>query len=404
MISNTHIARAMAVAIVLFSSAVRANEEKAWSISKSSGEVWTITAGAQQASLSQGADLKPGETIRTGRNGRVLLVRGQESILIAPNSSISIPKDTGDLSTTIIQQAGSILLDVEKRNVKHFAVETPFLAAVVKGTQFRVSVNAAGTSVNVLQGQVEVADFRSGQIARVLPGQAAASSASGPGGLALTGSGVLSPIEQGKPRPTAVDRLMVPRNGLTAPRGAANAGQFRSIASAAGPKPSQANRASTSAQGRDAVRIRSTIGQVRLNVNRATNGMARSTTSHSQSGRSASQNPIWTDSPAAAAASGNALAAATAAPGASRGNGNSESGNTEGAVGNGRGNNNAVAGNGNGRGNGGNGNGNGGGNGNGNGGGNGNGNGGGNGNGNSGGNGNGNGAGNGNGNGGKGKN
>ena len=88
--------------------------------------------------------MKPGDTIRTGRNGRVLLVRGEETILISPNSVIGLPTEKKDgLATTILQQAGSILLEVEKRNVKHFEVETPYLAAVVKGTQFRVSVNAA---------------------------------------------------------------------------------------------------------------------------------------------------------------------------------------------------------------------------------------------------------------------
>ncbi len=113
-----------------------------------------MTAGAQPVSLSQQADLQPGDTIRTGRNGRVLLVRGEESILIAPNSAIGIPQRAAEgMSTTIVQQAGSILLDVEKRNVQHFEVETPYLAAVVKGTQFRVSVGATGTSVNVLRGR-----------------------------------------------------------------------------------------------------------------------------------------------------------------------------------------------------------------------------------------------------------
>ena len=74
----------------------------------------------------------------------MLLVRGEETILISPNSVIGVPAEKKDgMSTTIVQQAGSILLEVEKRNVKHFEVETPYLAAVVKGTQFSVTVDGA---------------------------------------------------------------------------------------------------------------------------------------------------------------------------------------------------------------------------------------------------------------------
>ena len=42
-------------------------------VSRSSGEVWMTATGTQQASLTQEEILKPGDTIRTGRNGRVLL-------------------------------------------------------------------------------------------------------------------------------------------------------------------------------------------------------------------------------------------------------------------------------------------------------------------------------------------
>src|SRR5579859_1234925 len=163
--------RILVMALLVVGSHAMAAEGGVWSVSKSSGEVWIIGTGAEPASLKQEDTLKPGDTVRTGRNGRVLLMRGEETILIAPNSVIGLPTQKKDgLSTTILQQAGSILLEVEKRNVKHFEVETPYLAAVVKGTHFSVTVNAASTRVEVLRGQVEVSDFKSGQIALVLPG------------------------------------------------------------------------------------------------------------------------------------------------------------------------------------------------------------------------------------------
>src|SRR5260370_110983 len=167
-----------------------------------------------------------GDTMRTGRKGRVLLVRGEETILISANSVIGLPAEKKEgLSTTIVQQAGSILLEVEKRNVKHFEVETPYLAAVVKGTQFSVTVNAASTSVDVRRGQVEVSDFKSGQIAQVMPGQVATAFAHGKSGLSLSGSGTCNPIEQGKPRASSIERIPVPESGLLAPHTAAN-GKF----------------------------------------------------------------------------------------------------------------------------------------------------------------------------------
>src|SRR3569832_2889624 len=139
----------MAARVLGSTSSAFAADGGTWSVSKASGDVWIATEGAQQASLSQEEVLKPGDTVRTGRNGRVLLKRGEETILVSPNSVVGVPAEKKDgISTTIMQRAGSILLDVEKRNVKHFEVETPYLAAVVKGTQFRVTVNAGKTTVD----------------------------------------------------------------------------------------------------------------------------------------------------------------------------------------------------------------------------------------------------------------
>ena len=175
--------------------------ENVWRVSKSSGDVSVTTAAGQQSALTDGATVKPGDNVRTGQTGRVLLTRGEETMLISPNSAIGIPLGKkSDLSTTIIQQAGSILLEVEKRNVKHFAVETPYLAAVVKGTQFRVTVDKDNSRVDVVRGQVEVSDFKSGQYALVQPGQTAEVSPLRRSGLLLSGPGNLSPIQQGTPR------------------------------------------------------------------------------------------------------------------------------------------------------------------------------------------------------------
>jgi hypothetical protein len=377
----------MAFALGAASNALAA-EAGVWSVSKSSGEVWMTSTGAQQVSLKQEGTLKPGDTIRTGRNGRVLLVRGEETILVSPNSVIGLPAEKKEgLSTTIVQQAGSILLEVERRNVKHFEVETPYLAAVVKGTQFRVSVNAASTSVDVIRGQVEVADFKSGQIAQVMPGQVATAFAHGKAGLSLSGPGTLNPIEQGKPRASSIDRIPVPKTGLSAPRQAAN-GQVRSFGyTAASLQPARTAGGASTRPG--VTRISAALGEVRLNFHQVTHGLARGPASTTGSTtRLANKDTIWSSRDAKAsmnvgnstnqgnsndagsgsgnsaagansttASSATAAAVSASANNSGNGNGNGANGSGNGANGNGHGNgngngNNGNANNGNGNGNG----------------------------------------------------
>jgi hypothetical protein len=371
-----HVSRALATVFMLTTaSAAFAADGGDWMVSRSSGEVWLSGSSVQQASLKQEDVLKPGDTVRTGRTGRILLKRGDEMILVSPNSVVGIPAQKNEgLSTTIKQQAGSILLDVEKRNVKHFEVETPYLAAVVKGTQFRVTVNAGKTTVDVVRGQVEVADFKSGQIAQVMAGQHATAFADGKSGLSLGGTGSFNPIEHGKPRASSIERVPVPRGGLTAIRHATN-GQ--------GIQPSR--NASAHPSKPAVTRISSSIGEVRVNFHRVTNGLAHSTTASSGGAArgvaDTDTNTVWSSSgpdsasanngqgdngngaAASAAGRGNASAVAAIAGGnANSGNGNSGNGNGNsgadnaasgsgnGANGSGRGNGHASNGSGNGRG------------------------------------------------------
>jgi hypothetical protein len=213
--------------VVVFAGSEAIAQSAAWRVSKSSGEVWVGTSGVQQASLTDDAVLNPGDNIRTGRNGRVLLVRGQEQILISPNSVVGLPAPKSPGTTTVIQQSGTILLEVEKRNVQHFEVETPYLAAVVKGTQFRVTVGQGESLVTVLGGQVDVTDFRSGQSALVLPGQMAKVGLVGKAGLLVSGSGTLSPIRPGTPRTSSVVPVQAAAEGLPAAESAPTGQQVR---------------------------------------------------------------------------------------------------------------------------------------------------------------------------------
>lgn len=294
----------MAALVLGTMSRASAADDGVWSVSKSSGEVWLATDGAQQVSLSQQEVLKPGDTIRTGRNGRVLLVRGEETILISPNSVVGVPAEKKEgLSTTIIQQAGSILLEVEKRNVKHFEVETPYLAAVVKGTHFSVTVEAGSTKVGVLRGQVEVSDFKTGQIAQVMPGQVATAFEHGKPGLSLSGSGTLNPIEQGKPRASTIERIPVPKSGLSAPRNAANGHSIhalgpigKSIKAAGAPAPSR-QAAGAHQHKAGVVRISGSLGEVKLNFHKVTHGLARDAVAPGHvRNANASPETVWSDS------------------------------------------------------------------------------------------------------------
>jgi len=256
----------------------------AWQVSKSSGQVWLTSSGVQPASLSEQETLKPGDSIRTGRNGRVLLVRGQETILIAPNSEITLPAAPKDAQadgqwTRIIERAGSILLEVDKRKVRNFEVETPYLVAAVKGTQFRVTLDR----VDVLQGSVQVADAQSGQYALVMPGQSAKAGGQS-GGLSLSGAGPLGPIQKGEPRGNGVPGLRVPRGGLTAPTSLPDGQHVRALGSL------HAN-AGDLGGPHGALRINMPLGEAKLDINKVTNGLARD--GSASIGGHAAKSTVW---------------------------------------------------------------------------------------------------------------
>jgi hypothetical protein len=211
----------------------------------------------------------------------------------------------------------------------------------VKGTQFRVTVNAADTKVEVSRGQVEVSSFKSGQVAQVLPGQSATAFARGFTGLKLTGSGRFAPIEQGKPRPSSIDRVLVPRGGLHPPS-SPNGTSVRALAPfdkssgmRAMAKPAAQEAAAASSARVSVVRISVPLGEVKLNVAKATHGLAHGVTAPGAPRMSSDNDGMWGEAKGAGGA-GSAQASASggssASAGAQGGGGASASGGASGGV------------------------------------------------------------------------
>ena len=153
--------------------AIAADED--WRVAKTSGQVRYTLDHATWVDLHAGDAVPNAAWILTGPRGRAQLVRGVESIGFQPGTMASITTTSGFFSrkTQVVQQVGALDLEIEKRSQPHTMVQTPFLAAVVKGTIFHVSVGKTKASVSVDRGLVQVTSFASGQRSNVGPRQSA---------------------------------------------------------------------------------------------------------------------------------------------------------------------------------------------------------------------------------------
>lgn len=230
-------------------------QEGGWRVARLSGEAWVSRVGASAIQLNADVIIGNGEKIQTSRSGRVQLVRGAEKIFVAPNSMLEISREDGG-RTIVRQQTGSVDIEAEKKNVQHFEVRTPVLAAVVKGTRFTVTLRGGKAEVGVSSGQVDVTSFRSGQSVLVLPGQRASAMAVGRATLAVRGKGLFQNIRAGTPGASDVKPVSVPRGGFTRPIVGLGAGA-----------PAQR------ANGDRTVRIAKPIGMP-INVHQASRGLA----------------------------------------------------------------------------------------------------------------------------------
>jgi hypothetical protein len=155
--------------------ALSANE---WTVRSSSGDVSAASVGPDNSrSIKSGQTLTAPFSIRTAATGQAILIRGDDTLLVAPESVIEVRaashSDAG-LITRILQSIGSLVYQVEKRPRQRFEVETPYLVSVVKGTTFTISVTEREAVVSLEEGSLEILGkngthrglLRPGEIAR----------------------------------------------------------------------------------------------------------------------------------------------------------------------------------------------------------------------------------------------
>jgi hypothetical protein len=210
--------------LILLPTLARASDTAAWRVIDSEGQVEMSNPGGGFIPASLSAGLMPGTVLRTGTNGRAVIENNGDKITVAPNSVFELPAQEHGAMAHVNQTVGTALYDMVPRGVDRFRVDTPYLAAVIKGTVFTVNVTPEGAAVEVLRGVVQVTNGEGQSPTLVYPGQTATVAAANRGGaVRLLGrppasapngaSGTASPTA--KPGNTTADAAAAPPSAST---------------------------------------------------------------------------------------------------------------------------------------------------------------------------------------------
>lgn len=159
-----------------------------WTAQKLRGTVLELVDGAWQK-IERGAVVPDTHVVRTLGNARVVFRRGTETVELGPDTQVVFYLRERDKFTTVQQYFGEVTVEADVEKVKHFAVQTPHLAAVVKGTIFTVRSDEKGASVEVTRGAVAVVSKEDNSSVTVRAGQETHTSTDGT--LEVSGEGTL---------------------------------------------------------------------------------------------------------------------------------------------------------------------------------------------------------------------
>lgn len=139
--------------------------------------------------VKRGMVLKNHSWLSTGNRARIVLERNKDQVVFQPGTMAGLyERASAVVHTDFAQQSGELRLSIDPRFTPHLAVQTPYMAALVKGTVFRVKVTEKGSSVAVERGRVQVSDVRSGETVGVSSGQKASVDDNPETSMTLSGS------------------------------------------------------------------------------------------------------------------------------------------------------------------------------------------------------------------------
>src|SRR5690606_33875356 len=178
-----------------------------WTATRLRGGVFVLEAG-QWVQLQRGSVVSDDSVIKSAPGSGASFVRGAEAIEIGADTTIQIADGSSGF-TTVYNHEGTVGVDAEARNVQHFAVQTHFLAAVVKGTAFTVRAATDRATVAVARGSVEVNDERYRSSVDLSAGQEVSTSRAAP----ITTSDIVPVSADMPPPPPPAKEMPVPEEG-----------------------------------------------------------------------------------------------------------------------------------------------------------------------------------------------
>ncbi len=127
-----------------------------WIVGERSGSVIIQHNGVGEIAMREGV-VEAGDIVTTGTTGTAVLMRGEEFVILAPNSRVRIA-DANEAGTQVqvVAEAGNTVYRLKRKTVQDFAVKTPVFSALAHGTTFNVSVSADRASIQSIEGPVEV--------------------------------------------------------------------------------------------------------------------------------------------------------------------------------------------------------------------------------------------------------